>query len=252
VVVKAAERSSGRARHWLRSLVYPGLDLHTRNRASLCVFWNKGQRDVLDAGSGNGYFSWLAYKSGASVVAINYSAEQVEKARQYFLEYKKANRDRLRFECLNLYDLDRLNTKFDEIICYETLEHIRDDRLVVRRFFNLLRPGGTLHLCCPFKLHPTHWRSDLDLAESGGHVRKGYTEAEYSSLLVGEGFIVEKFVGIGSKSLSRADNMIRFVRMKFGDVAALPLLPFVLPFVTMTKFNPDVPFSLYVKAIKPT
>jgi len=50
---------------FLRDLIYPGLDLHTRNRASLCRFWKTGPRDVLDAGSGNGYFSWLAYQSGA-------------------------------------------------------------------------------------------------------------------------------------------------------------------------------------------
>jgi hypothetical protein len=43
----------------VRDLVYPGLDLHTRNRASLRRFWKTGARDVLDAGSGNGYFSWL-------------------------------------------------------------------------------------------------------------------------------------------------------------------------------------------------
>ena len=53
----------------VRHVTYPGLDLHTRNRASLCQFWKTGERDVLDAGSGNGYFSWLAYKSGARVVA---------------------------------------------------------------------------------------------------------------------------------------------------------------------------------------
>lgn len=35
----------------VRSLVYPGLDLHTRNRALLCRFWKTGPRDVLDAGS---------------------------------------------------------------------------------------------------------------------------------------------------------------------------------------------------------
>ena len=36
-------------RHRIRNILYPGLDLHTRNRASLCRFWNTGPRDVLDA-----------------------------------------------------------------------------------------------------------------------------------------------------------------------------------------------------------
>jgi len=46
----------------IRNFLYPGLDLHTRNRASLTRFWQRGPRDVLDAGCGNGYFSWLAIK----------------------------------------------------------------------------------------------------------------------------------------------------------------------------------------------
>lgn len=37
-------------RQFLRNLLYPGLDLHTRNRASLTQFWMKGKRRVLDAG----------------------------------------------------------------------------------------------------------------------------------------------------------------------------------------------------------
>jgi ribosomal protein L11 methylase PrmA len=73
-------------RHWVRNLIYPGLDLHTRNRASLCSFWKIGPRDVFDAGSGNGYFSWLAYKSGARVVAANFDKKQVEKAKEFLLD----------------------------------------------------------------------------------------------------------------------------------------------------------------------
>ena len=72
-------------RYRIRNLLYPGLDLHTRNRASLCRFWQTGPRDVLDAGSGNGYFSWLAYQTGARVVAMNYEQEQVEKARNFLV-----------------------------------------------------------------------------------------------------------------------------------------------------------------------
>lgn len=82
----------------LRSWIYPGLDLHTRNRASLTEFWKKGRRDVLDAGSGNGYFSWLTYNSGARVVAMNFEQAQVEKGKEFLIDYRQANPSRLRFE----------------------------------------------------------------------------------------------------------------------------------------------------------
>src|ERR1035438_7848198 len=129
-------------RHRIRDLLYPGLDLHTRNRASLCRFWQSGLRDVLDAGSGNGYFSWLAYQTGARVVAMNFEQQQVEKARNFLIVYRRADPSRLQFERRNLYDLTRETRTFNEVICFEVLEHLLRDQDVAKEFFRILRPGA--------------------------------------------------------------------------------------------------------------
>jgi SAM-dependent methyltransferase len=235
----------------IRNFLYPGLDLHTRNRASLTRFWQRGPRDVLDAGCGNGYFSWLAYQTGARVVAMNYGQEQVEKARNFLIGYRRADPSRLQFEERNLYDLPQETRTFDEIICFEVLEHLRRDRDVVTEFYRILRPGGALHLCSPNRLHPRHQVEVLDEKESGGHVRAGYTEEEYRTLLEPVGFQIEFVVGIGPGALYRADRILRAIRNRVGDWAALPLFPIALPAVWLATLNPLVPFSLCVKAIKP-
>jgi len=240
-----------RLHHVLRSLVFPGLDLHTRNRASLCRFWKSGSRDVLDAGSGNGYFAWLAYRTGARVVALNFDADQVRKAHDFFVNYRRADPGRLRFEHGNLYDLQAEERRFDEIICFEVLEHLDRDLDVVKAFYRILRPGGTLHLCSPYRLHPRHRAEVLDTAGRGGHVRAGYTEEDYRALLDPVGFQVERVVGIGPRSLCIADSMLRLIRNRFGDVMALPLFPLTLPTVWLARLNPPTPFSLYVAAIRP-
>ena len=90
----------------------------------------------------------------------------------------------------------------------------------------------------------------LDLNETGGHVRPGYTEADYRALLEPLGFRIERVVGIGDKGVFHADNALRSIRVKVGDWAALPLLPFALPFVWCARLDPPVPFSLYVRAVK--
>ena len=236
--------------NWLRDILYPGLDLHTRNRASLCRYWKTGPRDVLDAGSGNGYFSWLAYQSGARVVAMNFEQAQVEKAREFLLGYRKADPRRLRFEQCNLYDLQKEERVFDEIVCFEVLEHLRDDRAAVREFFRMLRPGGMLHLCCPNRLHPRHQAEVLDLDATGGHVRSGYTLDDYRALLEPAGFVIEREVGIGPRLLCLADKVLCAIRGRWGDPVALPLLPLTLPFVWLARENPRVPFSFYVTAVK--
>lgn len=238
-------------RQKIRSILYPGLDLHTRNRASLCRFWKTGPRDVLDAGSGNGYFSWLAYQSGARVVAMNFEREQVEKSRNFLLDHRRADPARLRFEQCNLYDLTGETRLFDEIICFEVLEHLLRDREVVTEFYRILRPGGALHLCCPHRLHPRHQREVLDEQESGGHVRPGYTEEDYRNLLEPVGFQIDSVVGIGTPAVYHADRMLRLIRNRLGDWAALPLFPIALPAVWFAWLNPRMPFSLCVNATKP-
>lgn len=238
-------------RNLLRHVLYPGLDIHTRNRASLCRYWKVGRRDVLDAGSGNGYFSWLAYQSGANVVALNYEVGQVTKASEFFLGYHKADSDRLRFEPCNLYDLPKETRTFDEIICYEVLEHLRRDEEVLKQFYRILRPGGALHLCCPNRIHPRHQAEVLDLEERGGHVRPGYTEDEYRKMLEPLGFTIDQVAGIGPKSVYLADEILRKIRGRMGDLVALPLFPFALLTVKFARHNPPEPFSLYVRAVKP-
>ncbi len=240
-----------RVQNWLRDKLYPGLDLHTRNRASLRRYWRQGPRDVLDAGSGNGYLSWLAYQSGARVVALNFDQQQVAKANAFLVGYRKADPARLRFEQGNLYALGQETRKFDEIICFEVLEHLNRDGEVLREFFRLLRPGGVLHLCCPNRLHPRHQAELLDTAETGGHVRPGYTLQEYQALLEPLGFVIERHVGIGPRSLYLADEALRRMRNSLGDALLLPLFPLFMPFVWLAREGPPVPFSLYVAAVKP-
>jgi len=210
-----------------------------------------GQRDVLDAGSGNGYFSWLAYRTGARVVALNFDAQQVRKASEFLIGYRKADPERLRFEKYNLYDLPNEIRTFDEIICSEVLEHLRRDDDVVKEFYRILRPGGFLHLCCPYRLHPRHQAEVLDLNETGGHVRPGYTEDDYRALLEPLGFKIDRIVGVGTNGVFYADSVLRVIRNLVGDWAALPLLPLALPFLWLARLNPPIPFSLYVRAVKP-
>ena len=239
-------------RHRIRNILYPGLDLHTRNRASLCRFWKTGPRKVLDAGSGNGYFSWLAYQTGARVLAINFEQQQVEKAQKFLIEHKRADPARLQFERRNLYDLTRETRTFDE------------SNLL--RSFGAFAPGSgcghrvlsafcALAAPCIFAVRidciPRHRAEVLDTKESGGHVRAGYTEEDYRNLLEPIGFQIQSVVGIGTPAVYHADRVLRAIRNRFGDWAALPLLPIALPTVWFASLNPRMPFSLYVKAIKP-
>jgi SAM-dependent methyltransferase len=235
----------------IRWFLMPGFDLFTRRRVRLCRHWSRGARRVLDAGSGNGWFSYLAYRSGATVTAVNFAKDQVEKAERFYNDWAGIGKDRLRFQQLNLYDLLTLGEQYDEIICYETLEHIKDDGAVCSSFWKLLKPGGLLHLCCPFAEHP-RWRNEtLDLEEKGYHVRAGYTLASYRSLLEPIGFQIVEAEGIGGRALTGVSRFVSIARNRCGDALCAPLALISLPLVGFDQGDSDCPYSLYVKALKP-
>jgi hypothetical protein len=51
-------------------LALPGTGFFTRRRTGLKKYWLTGKRKVLDAGFGNSWFSYRAYKSDGTVTAL--------------------------------------------------------------------------------------------------------------------------------------------------------------------------------------
>lgn len=242
---------------WFRSAFFPGVNLHTRERYRVLPLHflpeTPGRtRRVLDAGSGNGM---LAYKScllGNQVIGVSFSSSEVEKAAALFNGLKKLPKDRIEFRQQNLYALGFPPDHFDEIICSEVIEHLRDDGGVCRKFFDMLKPGGTLHLCAPNAEHPYNASFPLDEHESGGHVRAGYTNESYRALLEPLGFRIAATAGLGGPVRQAFNRRIKEVQAKFGAAAGVPLFFLALPFLWIDGLiGLTVPYSIYVRAEKP-
>jgi SAM-dependent methyltransferase len=235
----------------LRYLALPGTDIFTRRRTGLEKYWLSGPRKVLDAGFGNGWFSYRAYRGGATVTALAIAPDLVRKARALYNVFLKIPENRLSFHEMNLYDVGQIGNSFDEIVCYETLEHIRNDDAVCRAFWRLLRPGGFLHLCCPNAAHP-RWQSEaLDLAETGGHVRHGYTERSFRALLEPIGFRIDRTEGVGGPLLVALQEKVQApARRLLGEPGAAVVAALAAPCVAFDTTSPAMPFSIYVRAAR--
>jgi SAM-dependent methyltransferase len=80
--------------------------------------------------------------------------------------------------------LPLLRGSFDAILAFDVLEHIEDDRAVMREMLRALAPGGTLWLSTPARdtrfwprfIHPY-------ANYAFGHVRNGYTPGQLRALL---------------------------------------------------------------------
>jgi SAM-dependent methyltransferase len=130
---------------------------------------------VLDAGAGIGTFTELAAQ-GRHVVAVEPDPGQLAILRGRF-----AGRGDVR---VVEGTIDNVSGEFDSIICLNVLEHISDDRGTLRRFHDLLAPGGSLLLLVP--AHPSLYGGIDRTVE---HQRR-YTKGDLRERLLEAGFAV--------------------------------------------------------------
>lgn len=242
-------------REQLKWLLFPGLNLHARLRYREMPRHfgrpvNGQERLVLDAGCGNGMLSYQAYLMGNRVIGVSIKSE-VQRNQALFNQMHGIPEDRLAFLDHNLYDIESLGKSFDEIICCEVMEHIKGDEQVCRSFFNILKPGGVLHLCCPNAEHPHHASYPLDPDETGGHVRPGYTEESFRALLEPLGFEVSSPIGLGGPVRQACNKPITRVQEIAGKYCGLPVFFALSPLTVLDSSNPRVPYSIYVQATRP-
>lgn len=243
-------------RELLKWLLFPGINLHARLRCrTLPGYFNSPRngesRSVLDAGCGNGMLSYQSCLKGNRVIGVSIKEGEIARNRKLFNQYHGIPEERLSFRVHNLYDLNSLGVQFDEIICTEVLEHIERDDEVCRSFFDVLKPGGVLHLCCPNADHPDHRDYHLDEDESGGHVRAGYTYATYRTLLEPIGFEVSEPIGLGGGLRQSCNKRIIRAQEIGGLALGMPLFALLWPLSLFDTRPPKMPYSLYVRAVRP-
>src|SRR5215510_3434069 len=106
---------------WLRlkakRVLYPGLDLHARERyRKLPRYLREGDLRTLDAGCGNGFLSYAAYQKGNRVLGVSFDPVTNSRTREFFA-FLGLDSNRIEIRDMNLYELDRLQPGFDQIIC---------------------------------------------------------------------------------------------------------------------------------------
>lgn len=241
----------------LKWWVFPGINLHARERYRRVPkefdFANGRREQLLDAGFGNGMLSWQAWRRGFRVVGVSLKKREVLGATRWFNGKLGLSPDEVCFVEHNLYDTTGIRSQygqFDQIVCAEVIEHIRDDAGICAAFHELLKPGGVLHLTTPNAEHPYNASFPLDLDEKGGHVRAGYTRTSLEDLLLPIGFEVESFYGFGGPLRQWFNGHIKETQRRFGPWAGVPLFLAALPFLPFDSARPEVPCTWYMRVRK--
>jgi SAM-dependent methyltransferase len=194
----------------------------------------KGNVKTFDAGCGNGGFSIYAARSGNDVVAASFSDREQEDARR---RAGALGVNGIEFRTLDLRELnghrDSLGT-FDQIICFETIEHVTDDRGLVGSLVEMLADGGQLLLTAPFEGHRPLYSEERDPSpvEDGSHVRYGYTRERLREIAEGAGLRVAEEDYISGVVSQKVTDLMRRLSERVGRPAAwvltLPLRPLAI------------------------
>lgn len=159
-------------------------------------------KSVLDIGAWDGYFSFLAERRGAKrVLAID--SNQDHSRPDGFFTAKELLGSRVEHRTMSVYELDRLDERFDWIFFLGVYYHLDDPYLALQKIFERLNPGGVLlmeglvrsgsapvlHAYDPSGSGPTaHCAATVPwLLSALGRI--GYRDARFLSRYAGDGWL---------------------------------------------------------------
>ena len=137
-----------------------------------CAYIRVGDR-VLDAACGAGYGSFLLAEAGARVLGVDRDSEALDHARTTY------DHSRIKWLQADLEGPLDLDDRFDRIVCFETIEHVRSASALVKRLASLLSPRGLL--ICSVPIVPTMHFDPFHLRD--------FTDETFLNLLTDTGFI---------------------------------------------------------------
>lgn len=211
---------------------------------------------LIDIGCGSGAFTIGAALRGYESVGLSWD----ERNQQVATERAALCSAAAIFPICDVRRLDEcseFNGKFDVAICFENIEHIMDDRKLMKDIFRCLKPGGFLLLTTPNYRYRAITRGDdgpFERTEKGGHVRRGYTRTMLEELCDESGFVVEETSSCSGFFSQRITALLRLLSrpLPLGWIVTLPLriLPPILDPI-LRKFTAWPDFSICLVAYKP-
>src|SRR6185436_10488872 len=141
-------------------------------------------RDVLEAGSGEGYGADLIADVARHVIGLDYDDSAVAHVR--------ARYPRVDMRQGNLAELPLPSASIDVVVNFQVIEHLWDQGHFVAECLRVLRPGGVLLMSTPNRITFSPGR---DTPVNPFHTRE-LNAAELTELLESAGFTIESMLGV--------------------------------------------------------
>lgn len=192
----------------LRILGHPHPNGRIRARIAMDLIDNK---KTLDVGCGEGIFCFELKKRGYDVTGIDLSQDALNHARENFnklnldINVSKSSTDKLPFK----------SNTFEQVICLDVLEHVKDVNKSLKEINKVLVDGGNLIITVPNERYLSKPIIPYDyskILKMMGHDHKGFDLPEIRILLNKNGFRVVSYQYY-HKFFSRITSEILFALM---------------------------------------
>jgi len=221
----------------------------------------RNDEKLLDCGCGTGAFGIGAAKRGYDAMGISKDAAAIGRAQDRADHLVPG---RARFEVQDIRDFAEraeFTETFEFVISLEVIEHLADDRAMMRHMARCLKPGGRLLLTTPYyhymAITPDEEgpRSEVEDENLDWHVRRGYTPAMLAELCEDAGLVIEEVSycsGVISQKLTTVLRLFTRLHYLVGWALTLPfrILPPLFDRVATPLFGWHY-YSICIEAYKP-
>lgn len=146
--------------------------------------------EIYDAGSGFGQYTYFMSTKlkPCNIISVDVKEDWINDCRNFFNKKKISN---VAFAIEDLTKITHQN-KFDLIVCVDVMEHIQEDIIVFRNFYNALKKGGYLLINSPSIYGGSDVHRDEEESFIGEHARDGYSKEDLEAKLHPIGFSTYK------------------------------------------------------------
>jgi SAM-dependent methyltransferase len=178
---------------FLRKILYFLLDLlllrtwHVKKALRKIARQFHDERNVLDAGSGFGQYTWRMSRMNKlwKIKAVDINKEQIDDCNAFFSNAGLS--DRVSFSCADLTTVIDPDS-YDLILSVDVMEHIEEDRLVFQNFCKSLKKNGILLISTPSDKGGSDVHRENEESFIDEHVRDGYGINDITEKLSQAGF----------------------------------------------------------------
>ncbi|MGO4692952.1 class I SAM-dependent methyltransferase [Paenibacillus sp. 2TAB26] len=146
---------------------------------------------ILDAACGSGYGTHYLATNSACTLTIG--VDRSDHALNWAIDHFYCdNTVYVKSDLSGLFQEELPIQKFDVITCFETVEHMKDDRSFVQKLYDSLNVNGILLISAPNEKVIPHLNNPYFLGGVNPHHYRHYQPNELSSLLTDCGFRIQQ------------------------------------------------------------